>query len=445
MQVDSPEKKGKIPVVLLVDDEENILTSLRRLFRPLGYQILVATGGEAALDILTTTYVDLVVSDMRMPNMDGAQFLEQVAKRWPGTIRILLTGYADLTSTISAVNKGNIYRYISKPWEDNDLKISVQRALEQKFLEDERLRLEELTRLQNEELKQLNAHLEERVKERTAELSQTMHMLEKAHDSLKKQYSASIKVFASLIEMREGTVAGHSRRVADMARKLAQAMKVSEEEIQSILFAGLLHDIGKIGLPDSLLAKPFNALPGPDRIKVAKHPIIGQAVLMALEPLHEAASLIRSHHERFDGRGFPDGIGGDKIPLGARILAVVNDYDSLQIGAISTQRYASYEARQFIFENRGKRYDPVVVDAFMELLGEGDGHSTSEQDLYIKSGSLKSGMALSRDLITPDGILLLSKEYILDDKLIQKIQTVEVALSCDLEIYVHPRKLQREE
>ena len=145
------------PVLLFVDDEENILNSLRRLFRPLNYKILTAGSGADALVLLEHEPVDLVISDMRMPQMDGAQLLEQVRAKWPDTLRILLTGYADVGSTIAAINKGEIYRYIAKPWEDNDIILVVRHALERKGLELEKHRLEQLTHRQNEELKELNA------------------------------------------------------------------------------------------------------------------------------------------------------------------------------------------------------------------------------------------------------------------------------------------------
>src|SRR5487761_2096594 len=121
--------------LLLVDDEANILNALRRLLRPLGYRIFTAESGRAGLEILEREQVDLVISDMRMPEMNGAQFLEEVRIRFPDCMRILLTGYADMGSTIAAINRGEIYRYISKPWEDNDLVLAVKHALERKFLE----------------------------------------------------------------------------------------------------------------------------------------------------------------------------------------------------------------------------------------------------------------------------------------------------------------------
>ena len=231
--------------LLFVDDEGNILSSLKRLFRPLGYRIFTAEGGAQGLEIMAREAVDLVISDMRMPEMNGAQFLEKVRAGWPDTIRILLTGYAEIGATIDAINKGQIYRYISKPWEDNDITLAVKQALALKLLEREKLRLEALTLSQNEALKDLNATLEDRVKARTEEVRQTMGFLEVANDKLKKSFITSIRVFANLIEMREGKMAGHSRRVADQARVLAQRMGMKEAEVQDVFLAALLHDVGK--------------------------------------------------------------------------------------------------------------------------------------------------------------------------------------------------------
>jgi len=145
--------------ILCVDDEQNILSALRRLFRPAGYIILLADSALKGLQILEQNPVDLVISDMRMPEMDGARFLAEVKCRWPDTVRILLTGYADMESTVAAINEGGIYRYIAKPWEDNDLRMTVQRALDHKDAEIKRRQLLDLTHRQNEELKALNASL----------------------------------------------------------------------------------------------------------------------------------------------------------------------------------------------------------------------------------------------------------------------------------------------
>lgn len=425
--------------LLFVDDESNILASLRRLFRPLGYRILTAESGAQGLAICDSETIDLVISDMRMPEMDGAQFLEQVRLKSPDTIRILLTGYADIASTIDAINKGQVYRYIAKPWEDNDICLTVRHALEQKMLAREKERLEALTLKQNEELKDLNANLEEKVKARTEEVRQTMGFLEVAHEKLKKSFLTSIRVFANLMELREGEMTGHSRRVADLARKLALKMGMSEVEAQEVMVAALLHDIGKIGLPDKLLHKPFTMLDEEERTAVVKHPVVGQTALMALEQLHGAAKLIRSHHERFDGLGFPDHLAGLAIPLGARVLAVANEYDAVQLGHVTSKRLNAQDALFFIREGRGKRYDPQVVDAFVAIMG-GDGESAAKGgEIVLPVGDLKSGMVLARDLITRDGMLLLARDYVLDEPLVDQLKSYERTEGHTMTVHIKVR------
>lgn len=423
----------KTPTLLCVDDEANILSALKRLFRPTGYRVLTAEGGAAALAILEAEAdgVDLVISDMRMPGMDGAEFLAQVRQRWPGVVRILLTGYADVESTIAAINEGQIYRYISKPWNDGDVLITTREALERQALEREKLRLEALTARQNEELKALNASLEDKVKARTAELQQ-------AHERLKKSFFTSIQVFANLMELRGGQMAGHSRRVADLARRIAVRMGLEGRLCNDIFVAGLLHDIGKIGLPDELLAKPINKMVGEELGVFRRHPAKGEQALMALEDLRGAARLIRSHHERFDGQGYPEGLAGLAIPQGARILALANDYDGLLQGSFTGHRHPEDEAAALILQGKGKRYDPAVVDAFFALAGKAEQARADETRLTPRD--LRPGMVLARDIISRDGVLLLAADYTLDENLVRQIQDYERSEGVRLIIHIRPRR-----
>ena len=184
------------PKVLLVDDEESILNSLRRLLRSQPYDVLLATSGAQALEILTQQPVDLVMSDARMPNMDGATLLAHVHELYPATTRIMLTGYADPAAIIKAINEGRINRYISKPWNDDEMLVTLRQALEHQHSERERQRLEQLAQVQNDQLKLLNSTLEKHVAARTAELQQTADMLDLAYEELKHSYVTGTEVFS---------------------------------------------------------------------------------------------------------------------------------------------------------------------------------------------------------------------------------------------------------
>ncbi len=420
--------------LLFVDDEPSILSSLKRLFRPHGYRIFTAESGAAGLEILETEQIDLVVSDMRMPVMDGARFLEQARLRWPDTLRILLTGYADIESTIAAINQGQIYRYINKPWDDNEIVLIVREALERRRLEQENKRLNSLVEAQNAELRELNAGLEQKVAERTAELNKAVQYVKSAHARLKTGFVATVQAFSSLTEMRGKNLSGHARRVADHSRSLARMLDLSDAEQQTVLFAALLHDIGKIGLPDDILDKPIAALTAEQRGELMRHPERGQQALLQIEQLRDAALLIRHHHENFDGSGYPDHLAGLAIPMGARILSAANEYDGLINGTMLQQPMKPKDALAYLVENRGKRYDPAVIDCYMELLSEQLKNVIDE--LPVRPGSLRPGMVLSRDLMHRDGYMLLAKGYVIDAPVITQLVKLEASEHQHLIAYV---------
>ena len=404
--------------ILCVDDEPNILSALRRLFRPKGYKVLVAESGKAGLELLQNEQVDLVISDMRMPEMDGAQFLEHVRAQWPETVRILLTGYADVSAIIEAINRGEIYRYITKPWDDNDIVLVVHHALERRLLEQEKKRLEALTQQQNDELKALNASLEAKVEERTM-------ALKVANEQLKSSFITSIKVFSNLIEMRGGNLGGHSRRVADLARKIAMQLKLEGKVVQDAFVSGLLCEIGKVGFADDLLAMPISVMNPVQLEEFRKHVVRAEQLLMPLQDLRSAAANVGGQLERYDGGGFPARLSKDDIPIGAQILAVAADYDNLQIGTMAQRKVTAEDAKILIIQSSGKRYAPSVVDAFAQVLRDAEGPKEMVGVVERASHELEVGMVLARDLITPSGLLMLSVNHVLDERLIQKILDFE--------------------
>ncbi len=441
MSKENPIKKVQVGseqgsvTLLFVDDEVNILSALKRLFRPQGYNILTAENGSLGLEILQQQPIDLVISDMRMPEMDGAAFLKQVAARWPDTVRILLTGYSDLTSTIKAVNEGQIYRYISKPWEDNDIILSVKRALEQKYLQAERDSLQILTGKQNDELKELNANLENKVRARTGELQQTISFLELAQQSLSNSYRNSVEVFSSLIEMRENNV-GRARAIAEQVVQIGQLCGLDEPELRNLRYAGLLRNVGKMSLSDALLCKATDSMNDAEYQIFVRHPVIGEGVLMALEPLHEAAKYIRHQDEQIDGKGFPDKLKNEEIPLASQILKVVGDYHDLQSGLVVSNHLSQLEARDFMSKNIGKKYDKNIVNLFCKLLGHQASQEKKISERCVKSNALQVGMVLSRDLILNNKVLLLSKDHTLNDSLIERIRYLEESICDSLDIFI---------
>jgi response regulator RpfG family c-di-GMP phosphodiesterase len=418
--------------ILCVDDEPNILSAMKRLFRPTGHRVLIAESGAAALELLRTERVDLIISDMRMPAMSGAELLQQVRSQWPTITRILLTGYADMSSTIAAINEGQIHRYITKPWNDSEILVTVKDAFDRKSLEDEKARLETLTITQNEQLKQLNATLEHKVVERTAELAQ-------ANDRLKKNYVNSIKTFSNLIELRGGQLVGHSRKVADLSRKTAKAMGLNETQSHEIFIAGLMHDIGQIGLSDHILASPVSKLKPDEGIQYRLHPVLGEQALMGLDDMQPVAALIRSHHERWDGRGFPDGLQADDIPLGARILAVADAFVDMQSGHVITECLSQAEALTMVKRGTGIQFDARVAEVFLKLFDRPP-PPQAPQPLAVGSEGLQPGMVLARDFVSPEGVMLLAAGHVLTEDLIKRIQVFERRSGRPVELAIHPRQ-----
>lgn len=424
--MNAPERAPTAVTVLCVDDEPHILSALRRCLRPEGWQVLDAAGGAQALELLTHEPVDLVISDMRMPGMDGAQLLEQVHARWPQTVRLLLTGHADTDAAVAAINRGRIFRYLSKPWDEQELRAAVGQGLKMRALEQETERLHALTQAQN-------AQLEQRVAERTEALAA-------ANERLNSRYLTSIKVFAGLIELRRERLAGHARRVADTARRLALAMGCAEPDAQLIFVAGLLHDIGLIGLPDALLDKPIARYSGDEMANYVRHAVLGEQALMPLDDMREVAILIRAHHERFDGRGGPDKLAGHAIPLGARILAIADAYDDLQQGTLADARMTPAEARTLMRLGRGTQYDPEVLDVFLhEAQAEPPARTTAAAGVTMGTDQVEAGMVLARDLISSSGVLMLSAGHVLTASLIERIRDFERREGGRITFQIKPR------
>lgn len=302
-------------------------------------------------------------------------------------------------------------------WNDDELLLTLRQVAERQQLEADKQALERLTQQQNDELKSLNAGLEARVALRTEELAA-------ANDRLKRNYLTSIKAFTALIELRGSAQVGHARQVAELARRIGQAMTLDAGTAHDLPIAALLHDIGHIGLGDALLARPLNRLDGDELRRYRLHPVLGEQALLASDDMQGVAPLIRAHHERWDGQGFPDGLRGAAIPLGARILAVADAFEDLRGGRIDGQALTMLEARRTVLAGRGSQFDPTVVDAFTSLFSSAP-PQPSVETLRLRTAELRAGQTLMRDFVSPEGVLLLSAGQRLDDDLIGRIRAFE--------------------
>jgi response regulator RpfG family c-di-GMP phosphodiesterase len=408
----------KPAAILFVDDEANVLKALRRLFHNEPYVAYFAASGAEGLEILRQNAVDLIISDMRMPKMNGAEFLAEVVEHWPETIRILLTGHADLQSTIDAVNKGRIYNYCNKPWNDEELKLLVRNALEQKHLREERDRLSDIVFQQNKALKALNEHLEEKVEQRTEQLKKAMQHLDEANQSLKKQYIDSIRAFSRIVEMRPGIKSGHSKYIAENAQAVAKKMRMDEADSQQLLFAALLLQLGKMTLPDEILSMPLYSMNREQNQRYLRHAQEAGVLLKGLTQLNAAVTLIHHQYEHYDGSGEPDGLAGAGIPLGSRILMVVRDYISYLEGRVTGQQMSVTQARKHLLDYKTKHYDPEVVDAFLQHLGEGALPTHMRPVIEVSWTQLRVGMEI--DEVSYDDKIYL-RNCILTERMISSI------------------------
>ncbi len=423
--------------ILFVDDETNILNSLKRLFRGGGYHILAATNGEEALEKLDNNQISLVISDQKMPGMSGVELLHQVRKRSPDTIRIILTGYADIKAAMEAINQGEVYRFVTKPWDPTEIRIIVSQALRQYDLIAENKKLYQLTDRQNRELKGLNNELERKVFLRTKEISLKNEELNRLYRNLEKGFFDSIRIFVDLIELYNPFFGGHSKRTALFSRLIAAKYELKEKELESIETAGMLHDIGMIGIPQRITDMPFGELEGEDKAIYEQHPVLGQITLGPIERFKEIGSFIRSHHERFDGKGFPDELKGESIPLAARIIAVADIYDKIKERGLSPRSSPSnQDALKYLKDESGTIFDPQVVTHFLSVLHNLKVNA-SRKEMAISLGELKKDMVLSRDIYTSNGRFLAVKGTILNEAYIQKIHNYHRINPINGKIYVY--------
>ncbi|KAF1030003.1 MAG: Cyclic di-GMP phosphodiesterase [Pseudomonas sp.] len=426
------------PVVLLVDAHQEVLAQLRQLLKLAPYELVCATSGAEGLAILASQPVDLVMSAARLPGMDGATLLAHIHHAYPHTVRLLLTSETDLTLITKAVNEGQIYRYLRKPWNDEELLQALHQSLAHQHSERERLRLEQLIRQQNDELKTLNASLEKHVAARTAELQQTADMLDLAYEELKHSYATATEVFSLLANLRLPRHKQTNRQIIDLVRIWCHRHGVDEAGNRDLTMAAALYNIGKVSWSDSMMIAPADLLHGSDRERYRGYPAQSESLLMALEPMKDAAGLIRHHQERWDGTGFPDHLKGEAIPEGARLLKLAVDFIELQRGLILERQMNSDEALLYIRKYAGKLYDPDMVEDFVQACAAflSDVTLGDPNVKVLSTRELAAGMVLARSLSADNGMLLLNAGKVLNLPLVDKLIVFETMEGARYSVFI---------
>lgn len=414
--------------VMFVDDEISILKAMKRLFLDAPFEVLVAESPSKALETLKEHTVAVVVSDQHMPEMLGTDFLEKVRSVQPHAVRMILTGYADLESAMDAINRGQVYRFICKPWDETDLKTAIKNAVDLYTLESENRRLLELTLQQNTELKHLNQDLEKRVEDRTREINGLIH-------DLRGSFSQMVRGLMGVMEIFQPSLGGHSKRVAAISLEIGRLYKRDERETQMLEISALLHDIGLMGLPRAMFEKDESQLLSRELGLIKQHPGLGYTILNGVNGLREAALAVFGHHENFDGTGYPLGLKNEEISLGARIIRVANDLDNLthRHGINMKRAIASLQAKS------GTEYDPEVVGKLIDVLDHLKARREGVKIVHLED--LKAGMVAARPVKTTRGVLLLSQHTELQPMHIQKLLgMLEQGLMADRISVVAPQE-----
>ena len=331
--------------VLVVDDEEPIRNALKKFLAQQQFEVYAAGSGDEALQQLQRHKVALMLCDIRMPGTSGVDLVPQALEIEPDLAILMLTAVNDATSAALCMQRGAM-DYLTKPIELADLGRAVQRALKRRDM-----------LLEN---RQLNQWLKEEVTTRTAELQRERNKLERIS-------VATLEALVNALEAKDPYLRGHSARVADLSATIANQLGLSDEDLEQVRVAGRLHDIGKIGTRESVMEKQGSLSPE-EYEHIKQHVIIGSQILAPLSHLGPIIGAVRHHHERWDGSGYPDGLRGEEIPFGARIIGAAEVYDALSTSRPYQDKLTPEQAIERMSQLAGTALDPKVFEAISSVV-----------------------------------------------------------------------------
>src|SRR5580698_6294597 len=333
--------------ILIVDDEPHVRTMIGSTLERQGYDVQLASSGREGLEILERNAFDLVLTDIVMQDGNGITLLERIHGQQPQLPVVMVTAIHDISVAIDSMRRG-AYDYLLKPFEREHLVNTVQRAL------DHRQALQDSHNYQQ--------NLEQVVRART-------EMLRQAMEDLEHSYDVTLEALGDALDLKDSETEGHSKRVTAYTIALARAMGISPVDIKIIARGAFLHDIGKMAIPDEILRKPGKLTPEEEQI-MRDHCTRGYHILRKIPFLSEAAAIVYTHQEHFDGNGYPSRLRGNEIPIGARIFAVADAMDAITSDRPYRKARSFDEARQEVLRCSGTQFDPNVVEVFLKIPNE---------------------------------------------------------------------------
>ncbi len=344
--------------ILIVDDEPVIREVLHERLSNAGFDCQVARNSAEALKQIRSAPYNLVLSDIAMPGGDGISLLRQIKNEQPDLDVVMLTGVVDVETAIRAIRLG-ASDYLTKPFNLEDVMLTIDRTLEKRRLLRENL--------------EYQLDLERKVEERTSELRHKSDEVERLYLELKiafgkiqSTYETTLEALMEALDARDSETQGHSRRVAEYTAVVARRLGIDEPELTQFRWGALLHDVGKIGIPDAILRKP-GPLTTTEWAIMRQHPEMGAKILSSVKFLEDAVPIVACHQEKYDGTGYPRGLKGEEIPLGARIFTVVDCLDAMMMDRPYRQATTYERVRQELLEHSGTQFDPRVVEVFLTI------------------------------------------------------------------------------
>jgi response regulator RpfG family c-di-GMP phosphodiesterase len=395
--------------ILVVDDEEIVVVALSETLRRERYQVVTTMDPIVALEMLAAESFSIIITDQQMPQLSGLELLAQAKQLQPDATRILITAVLSLDTVIDAINKGEVYRFVVKPWLREELLVTVKNAAQRHELVRKNAELHLAAQTMSARLAQTEKALEQQSRlaaQQAAQLVQLKTVRE-------HQLHCSVELGLHLLDAYLPALGGQARRVRSLCLAIADGLNLPADQRQALGLAAVFHDAGLVGISRTLIARWHDhpaELSHSDWLQIEQHPVAGQKLLGFAEEFKEAGAVIRAHHERFDGQGYPDRVAGEAIPWLARLLSVAAAYESSTL--------PPSDALESVQHSSGAAFDPEAVRALQRALPS---VPVSRQARHVTLSELRPGMVLAKGVYTANGLLLQPQDQPLTPLQIEKL------------------------